>query len=302
MESLLLEIKMKDAWNGLSTREISGNGCLAKIRSAYTSLSAAERRVADLLLSQPLEVIHLPIDKLAKKSNVAKATVVRFCQSIGYKGYQGLKISLAQDSTPVMQYIQQDILPTDSPSIITRKVLQANIEALSETLKILNNTEMEKAIEAIINAQRVGFYGVGSSSPIADEAYQRFIRMGRECVYSSDPHVQINLALSFKEKDVAVGISHSGCTLETVRCVDTAKKNAATTICITNYSGSPLTKVSDIKLITSFKESGFPIEKMGARVAQLSIIEALAVNVAVQIPQRSSEHMEKLRTILKELM
>lgn len=122
----MLEIKMKHTWNGLSTKEISGNGCLAKIRSAYTSVSAAERRVADLLLSQPLEVIHLPIDKLAKKSNVAKATVVRFCQSIGYKGYQGLKISLAQDSTPVMQYIQQDILPTDSPSIITRKVLQAD--------------------------------------------------------------------------------------------------------------------------------------------------------------------------------
>lgn len=166
----------------------------------------------------------------------------------------------------------------------------------------MNNTEMEKAIEAIINAQRVGFYGVGSSSPIADEAYQRFIRMGRECVYSSDPHVQINLALSFKEKDVAVGISHSGYTLETVRCLDAAKKNEAITICITNYSGSPLTKVSDIKLITSFKETGFPIEKMGARVAQLAIVETLAVNVAVQIPQRSSEHMEKLRTILKELM
>ena len=212
-----LEIKMKHTQNKLPIREISGNGCLAKIRSAYTSLSAAERRVADLLLSQPLEVIHF-------------------------------SISLAQDSTPVMQYIQEDILPTDTSSLITRKVLQANIEALSETLKMLNNTEMEKAIEAIINAQRVGFYGVAA----------------------------FFLAVS--------------------------KKNAATTICITNYSGSPLTKVSDIKLITSFKESGFPIEKMGARVAQLSIIEALAVNVAVQIPQRSSEHMEKLRTILKELM
>lgn len=293
---------MKHTQNGLPTREISGNGCLAKIRSAYTSLSVAERRVADLLLSQPLEAIHLSIDKLAKRSNVAKATVVRFCQSIGYKGYQGLKISLAQDSTPVMHYIQQDILLTDSPSIITRKVIQANIEALSETLKIMNNAEMEKAIEAIIYAQRVGFYGVGSSFPVADEAYQRFIRMGLECVCSSDPHVQINLALSFREKDVAIGISLSGCTLETVRCLDTAKKNEATTICITNYSGSLLTKVSDIKLITSFKETGFPIEKMGARVAQLAIVETLAVNVAVQIPQRSSEHMEKLRTILKGLM
>jgi DNA-binding MurR/RpiR family transcriptional regulator len=288
--------------NRLSTREISGNGCLAKVRSAYTSLSAAERRVADLLLSQPLEAIHLSIDRLAKKSNVAKATVVRFCQSIGYKGYQELKISLAQDSIPVMQYVQEDVLPTDTPLIITRKVLQANIEALSETLKILNNTEMEKAIEAIINAHRVGFYGVGSSSPIANEAYQRFIRMGLKCVCSSDPHVQVNLALSFKEKDVAVGISHSGCTLETVRCLDMAKKNEATTICITNYSGSPLTKVSDIKLITSFKETGFPIEKMGARVAQLAIVEALAVNVAIQIPRKASEYIEKLRTKLKELM
>jgi len=294
-------LKNKEYTDISLVKRMSGNGCLAKVRSAYTSLSSAERRVADLLLSRPLEVIHFPIDELAKKSNVAKATVVRFCQSVGYKGYRELKISLAQDSVPVVSYIQQDILPNDSSPTIIKKVLQANIEALYETMKIISTTEVERAVKAILNAKRIGFYGVGSSFPIANEAYQRFIRIGLNCLHSTDPHVQINLALSFSKNDVAVGISHSGCSLETVRCLDIARKNKATTICITNYSRSPITRVSDIKLITSFKDLGFPIEKMGARIAQLAIVEALAVNVAVRIPRKASQYIEKLRATLKEL-
>lgn len=295
-------MRKKESINDSFDKAMIGDGCLAKVRSSYTSLSSAEKKVADFLLDHPLEVVHLSINELAKQSNVAKATIVRFCQSIGYKGYRDLKISLARDSVPVMLYIQQDISLTDDSSTIIKKVLQANIEALYETVKILDIQEIEKAVNAMLSAENIGFYGVGGSSPIANEAYQRFIRMGFKCCYSNDPHVQISLALSCRKNDVALGVSHSGYTPETVRCLKIARKNEATTICITNYNESPLTEVSDVKLITSFKDSGFPIEKMGARVAQLAIVETLAANVAAKIPRKASLSIEKLRAVLKDLM
>jgi DNA-binding MurR/RpiR family transcriptional regulator len=272
---------------------------LTRIRSVYPSLFSAEKRVADLILKQPQKVVYLPIGEVARKSRVAKSTVVRFCQSIGHKGYSELKISLAQDLVPDVKYIHQDIKPKDKSAAITEKVFHANIQGLADSLKILDSKEMEKAIEAVLNAKKVLFCGVGTSAPVAEEAYHRFLYLGIPCVFSGDPHLQIGLALSLTKKDVAVGVSHSGSTEDTLKPLKLAKENGATIICITNYINSPMAKLADIKLITSFREIIFRIAAMAARVAQLTIIEALYVNIAIRMKGKAVRNIEKLERLLR---
>ncbi|MFQ6067797.1 MAG: MurR/RpiR family transcriptional regulator, partial [bacterium] len=260
---------------------------LARIRSIYPSLFSAEKRVADLILKQPQKVVYLPIGEVARRSGVAKSTVVRFCRSIGHNGYGELKISLAQDLVPDVKYIHRDIKSKDDSAAITEKVFHANIEGLADSLKILDRKEMAKAIEALVNAKKVLFCGVGTSAPVAEEAYHRFLYLGIPCVFSGDPHLQIGLALSLTKQDVAVGVSHSGSTEDTLKPLKLAKENGATVICITNYINSPIAKLADIKLITSFREIIFRIAAMAARVAQLTIIEALYVNVAIRMKEKA---------------
>ncbi|MFQ5835937.1 MAG: MurR/RpiR family transcriptional regulator [bacterium] len=272
---------------------------LTRIRSVYPSLFSAEKRVADLILKQPQKVVHLPIGEVARRSNVAKSTVVRFCRSIGHNGYSELKISLAQDSVPEVKYIHQDIKPKDDSATVTEKVFHVNIQGLADSLKILDTKEMEKAIEALVNAKKVLFCGVGTSAPIAEEAYHRFLYLGIPCVFSGDPHLQIGLALSLTKQDVAVGVSHSGSTEDTLKPLGLAKENGATVICITNYINSPIAQLADIKLITSFREIIFRIAAMAARVAQLTIIEALYVNVAIKMKEKAVRNIEKLEKLLR---
>jgi len=272
---------------------------LTRIRSIYPSLFSAEKKVADLILKQPQKVVYLPIGEVARRSGVAKSTVVRFCRSIGHNGYSELKISLAQDLVPDVKYIHQDIKPRDDSATITQKVFHVNIHGLADSLKILDTKEMEKAIEALVNAKKVLFCGVGTSAPVAEEAYHRFLYLGVPCVFSGDPHLQIGLALSLTKQDVAVGVSHSGSTENTLKPLKVAKENGATVICITNYINSPMAQLADIKLITSFREIIFRIAAMAARVAQLTIIEALYVNVAINMKDKAVRNIEKLEKLLR---
>ena len=270
-----------------------------RIRSIYPSLFSAEKKVADLILSQPQEVVHLPIGEVARRSGVAKSTVVRFCRSVGHNGYSELKISLAQDLVPDLRYIHRDIEPKDDSATITEKVFHANIQGLVDSSKILDGKEMGKAIKALVNAKKVLFCGVGTSAPIAEEAYHRFLYLGIPCVFSGDPHLQIGLALSLTKRDVAVGVSHSGTTEDTLKALKVAKENGATIMCITNYVNSPIAQLADVKLITSFREIIFRIAAMAARVAQLTIIEALYVNVAIRMKERAARNIEKLEKLLR---
>lgn len=273
--------------------------CLAKIRSTYPSLFSAEKKIADVILEKPEEIIHLPVKDIARRSGVAESTVVRFCRSVGYKGYGKLKISLAQDLVSQVQYIHQNIQSRDNSDEVTKKVFLGNIQGLYDTLRIVDNTEMDKAIEALLEAKKVLFCGVGTSAPIAEEAFHRFLYLGVPCVFSGDPHLQIGLALSLTKKDVALGVSHSGSTEDTLKPLRLVKENRATIICITNYIRSPIAKLADIKLITSFREIIFRVAAMAARVAQLSIIEALYVNVAIRMKEKAVRNIEKLESLLR---
>jgi len=272
---------------------------LTRIRSIYPSLFSAEKRVADLILKQPQKVVYLPIGEVARRSGVAKSTVVRFCRSVGHNGYSELKISLAQDLVPEVKYIHQDIKPKDKSAKVTEKVFHANIQGLADSLKILDSKEMEKAIEAVLSAKRVLFCGVGTSAPVAEEAFHRFLYLGIPCVFSVDPHLQIGLALSLTKQDVAMGVSHSGTTEDTLKPLRVAKENGATIICITNYVNSPMAQLADVKLITSFREIVFRIAAMAARVAQLTIIEALYVNVAIRMKEKAVRNIERLERLLR---
>jgi len=273
--------------------------CLAKIRSVYPTLSNTEKRIGDFILKDPMRIVHLPIQELSKKSEVAESTIVKFCRNLGYEGYTDFKIALAQDIVLQEEYVHEDIEVEKGISEITRKVFNATVNSLSDSLKVLDPEEMEKAVDSIIGARKVIFYGVGTSAPIAEEACHRFLYIGIPCIFSPDPHLQVALGLTLNQEDVGIVISHSGITEDTLRAIKVAKEHKAKIICITNYPDSPIAKLSDIKLITSFREINFRIASMAARVVQLTIVDALYVNIALKTQEKALAHINKLKHLLR---
>jgi len=268
-----MEKEMKNKRKSSLKEELKG--CLIRIRGAYSDLYSAEKKVADYILDNPQEIMHLSVTEVASQSRVSEATVVRFCRSLGYKGYQDFKLTLARDTVSPIKTIHEDLEKSDDIGAITHKVFQNNIQALKDTLEVLDIKEMERAKEVLMKAEKILIIGVGTSSPNVMDAYNKFFRIGLNCSSQTDSHLQVMEAALLKKGDVLVAISHSGSTKDPIETLKVAKKRGATTICITNNSLSPITKEADIKLLTASRETRFKSEALASRIAQTSIINAL---------------------------
>jgi|SRR5580658_1625277 DNA-binding MurR/RpiR family transcriptional regulator len=270
-------------------------GSFVRLQGAYSGLRAAEQRVADFILRHPDELIYLTVTELAERTNTSESTVVRLCQKIGYKGYQEFKIVLARDLVEPTTEIYAEIEPDDDLSTVKSKVFQANAQALRDTIEVLDDAELSKAVDALAVAARVDLYGVGGSGPLAQDAYHKFLKLGIRAIALSDGDLMAMSSALLGPGDVALGISHTGASRDVTDALGRAKTNGATTICITHRSTSPITKVADIRLVTAAKQTAFRSDASSSRIAQLTIIDTLYVGVAHKAHDRSLKTIEKTR-------
>jgi RpiR family carbohydrate utilization transcriptional regulator len=270
-------------------------GCFVRIQGSYVSLRAAEQRVADFILKNAEELIYLTVTELAERTQTSESTVVRLCQKIGYKGYQEFKIVLARDLVEPTDAIYERIEESDALAAIKTKVFAANAQALQDTLEVLDDLELQRAIDAVSAAKRVEIYGVGGSGSIAVDAYHKFLKLGIASIAISDSDLMGMSAALLRPGTVALGISHTGMSRDVCEALDHAKTGGATTICITHRATSPITKVADIKLFTAAKETAFRSDAMSSRIAQLSIIDTIYVGVALKDYQHSTQTIAQTR-------
>ncbi|HSR12535.1 MAG TPA: MurR/RpiR family transcriptional regulator [Thermodesulfobacteriota bacterium] len=273
---------------------------LIKIRGAYSTFKKAEQRIAQAICENPEKVLNLSITELAEKSAASESSVVRFCKSLGYKGYYELKISLARELVITPHQIYEEISPSDDVSTIKHKVFQSNILALQETIKILNDEELERASEAICKARLLAFYGMAASAAVALDSSHKFMRINIRSVSYSDSHMQAISASLLQPGDVALGISHSGSSKDVVDALRIARQKGATTICLTHHTKSPITRVADIKLYTAARETALRSDAMTSRIAQLSILDVLYVSVALKRYETSLQAIERTKEALAE--
>lgn len=247
------------------------------IHSRYNSFTNTERKVADYILENIKDVIYMSITDLADACNVGEASVFRFCKTMNLKGYQEFKIVLAHsisldNETP---QLSSEITMQDSIEELSSKVLSSNVHALTETFNLLSENDISQAVEYMINAQRIHFFGVGSSLMTAMEAKNKFMRITNKTECSLDSHLQIMSAALMTEKDVAILISYSGSTKDTIEVAKVVKERKAKIISLTRFAKSPLKSFSDITLLCGANEGPLQGGSLSAKIAQLYLLDLL---------------------------
>jgi DNA-binding MurR/RpiR family transcriptional regulator len=267
----------------------------ARIRGAYSTLSKKEQRIADYILKQPEQIIHHTINQVADDLDVAESTVFRFCQRVGFKGYQALKIALASDVVAPLQDIHEDITETDTALEIAEKIFSTNGKTIESTRQILEGVSLEKAVELFLGARRIEFFGSGGSAVVALDAYHKFVRSGLQVSAILESHMQLMSASQLTTADVAVVISHSGASKETLDIAKLLKEKGVPMIAITNYAKSPLSKIADVSLYTVSQETAFRSEALASRIAELSLIDALFTAVMMRRGEAARTSLQQMR-------
>jgi DNA-binding MurR/RpiR family transcriptional regulator len=257
---------------------------LVRIRSLLPGLARAEQRVAKVVLEDPSAVARRSITEVALAANTSETTVTRFCKAVGVGGYPQLRIALAADTARSQARTSPDlggdITPDDDLAAVVGKVSFADARAVEETAEQLDVPSLQKVIEAMAGADRVDVYGVGASAFVAADLQQKLHRIGRVSFAWSDTHIMLTSAAVLTGGDVAIAISHTGATTDTVEALRVAREHGATTIALTNFPRSPITEVADHVLTTAARETTFRSGATASRIAQLTVIDCLFIGVA----------------------
>lgn len=286
--------------DGAEQRNHGPTAVLARTRSLLPSLSPSESAVAREVLKSPFEVVHLNVETLADRVGMSTTTVLRFCRSLGFSGFRDFKIALASELHDARPLPAGDVAAGDTMMDIVRKVFHADLEAIRETLDMLQPAAFQTAVEALSAARRVEFYGIGSSAPIALDAYYRMLRIGLDVSVATDSHMMEVSASLLGRDDVAFIVSHTGRTRETLGAARRAKESGATVIALTSYFRTPLVEASHTALVTATSETSFRAEAMSSRIAHLSVVDALYTVLATRYKEGSEETLERTSKIIED--
>lgn len=252
---------------------------LAIIRSRIHGLSRREHAIAEFALNNAEDLLSLSVTALAARLHVSEASVIRFCQHLGYRGYHEFKIFLARDMGRETPEIYSQLDPADHAATVLQKTTRLSMQALQDTLSILKGSELEHASRALLKARTIALFGVGGSGGIALVAQQRLLRLRLPAFACTDTHVLGLMGVQLREHDIAFGITHSGATREIVAALESAQDHGALTVALTNHADSPVTKVSRIVLLTGAAETPLASEAGASRIVQLAALDALCARI-----------------------
>tara|TARA_B100000676_G_scaffold259945_1_gene269326 strand:- start:177 stop:1034 length:858 start_codon:yes stop_codon:yes gene_type:complete len=273
---------------------------LKEIASARSSLRKSEIKVADFVLSEPEQVMHMRIVDLAQEAQVSEPTIVRFCRAIGCNGFQEFKVRIAQETAVANNLGQFAIAEDDSIDDICTKIADTTIQRLYQVKSQLLPAQVADAAQAMSSAMRVEFYGFGASGAVATDAQHKFFRLQVATAAYSDPHMQSMSAVTLGDRDVVVAISQSGRTLDLMHSIKLAQQHGAVVVSLAPQN-TPVSNAADLPIHINIEEDTDQFTPMTSRIAHLMVIDMLAVAVTQRRGPDFANHLNAIKQSIRSL-
>ena len=276
---------------------------LQYIKQNYDKFTDREKLIADYLLLENSEIIDMSAKEIAESTNTSAPTVVRFAKKLGFNSLNEMKINLSislkeKKSNVEFEYLDKDL----STKSIINGVKSSIHSIIDETVALISEEELDKAVELLTKAKTIYIYSVGVSSLVGLDFYYKLSRINKRCIVHADTHLQVTSSVLMEEGDVAVVISYSGETKEVLLSAKNAKDNNIPVISITKASiDNKLDEFSDIVLHVPYVEKSLREGAMTSRISQLAIIDMLFLGMARSIIKDVEEKLVITRKAVKEL-
>ena len=270
------------------------NTVLLKIKSLMPALSAKEQKIADFILDDPRFASRMTINEMAANLGVADSTVFKFTKKLGYRGFRDFRTDLLAEEFDPQISIHENVTPDDDPLTVAEKIIHSSAKSLNDTLALLSADDLERALDYLLGAARISFYGCGESGVIALDAYQKFLRSPIPCHAIMDSHMQLMQASLLTPDACAVVITHTGVTHEMYVVAKLAHNAGAKVILITSYPSQKISEYADITFVSTSDETSYRPESLSCRYAQLAIIDSLYTAMMFRLTETSTS-LHKIR-------
>ena len=287
--------------------EIMADTIVHRIRAGYGDMRKSEQKAADYILDHLEEARELPLDQLAKRARVSQPTVLRMVRALGFGGYRDFRYqlvselarNLSEGDLTIMPLYGYTLRPGERLEDIPGNMVAMAERMLEETLKNFSIRTYKKIVEVLRGARLIDIYSVENSEVTAQDFLAKLLYLGFSCRHFSDHYYQRISAGSLTDQDVAVGISYSGSSRDTVDVMRTAKKAGATTIVLTNFKDSPISRYADYLICTS-QEQLFYGDSIFSRTSQLLIVDMIYMGIIASDYDRYAKRLDSCEKVVRE--
>ncbi|KZC94011.1 MULTISPECIES: MurR/RpiR family transcriptional regulator [Clavibacter] len=278
-------------------------GPTTRIATVVNALQPSERRVVELILDDTEGVVEITAQELADRAGVARSTVVRSCQSLGYRGYPQLRVALTRELARSAARATTSGQDAHGPSALGR--IRSDLDALAAALprvgSVLTEAEVEDAVARVVAARRLVIVASGLSSPLALDLSMRLTAVGRPAEFVADPVGQQIAVSRLSPEDVVVVISGSGANELSLRGARSARAAGAAVVAVTSFATSPLGALADVALVVAPAKAGFRHEvEHTSRIPHVIVLESLVEIVADRLGTTAADTRAAVLTILSE--
>lgn len=262
-------------------------------------LTPSQKKLLNYILANDEEAVFLTIQELSQRVKVSVATVVRLARALGYAGFpefqQELRAIFRDKLTTVFRLRKAAQKETSEENVLV-KVLQQDIENITETLKQVSGDDFRRFVEALNAAERIVIIGLRSAHSLA---VLMGIALGflQRDVWIVTPGIgdMWDRLLGLKKDDVVVGICFPRYTKETVEVLRFAHERGIRTLAITDSPISPLARYAECVLPARCRMDSF-IESF---TAALSLINAVVTAAGVYRKDATMASLKKLEDFWK---
>lgn len=301
-------------------QQLTGKEIIIYARSIVPSLAKKERRVANFICNDYEELQNISINDLSKRLNVSIATVTKVSKKLKCSGYLDLKKKIADYLVSVSKLDQSNLLLAhelveeftthDSNQDIINDVFTQSIVALQETLNTVTSEEIDLVAKKLVEQLRgqlsnqtshhhtIYLFGIGGSGILCADFQHKLLKIGINAVFFNDVNMQLMAASLSKPGDIGIAISHSGSSQNPIKCLSMIAQHQGLTIAVTNRAMSPITSVAQYSLLSTSRNSPVVGENAAARLAQLTILDAIFSILTVRL-EGSQNGLKKTRKAIR---
>lgn len=290
---------------GSPTYYVSDIYPLHNLLAAARQMSESSLRVAQYIIENPQSVASMSIGELAKAASSNKSAVVRVSKLSGYAGYRGLRAALIENKgvmrgAEMAGHRASGVERADDFVNLARAVVRTNIEVAQDTLTLLDEGALLRAVDFILRAKHVFLVGFGASTPVVQDAYQRLLGLDVPSSTCSDAHILANIVENAGPDDLLFCFSYGGAGREIVEALKTARRRNAPTITLTTAPKSAAVGLSDVTLISAVRRTPRAFDSGAARVSQLVIIDVISAIIALKKSHEPGEATERFERAIGE--
>lgn len=273
-----------------------------KVLNNYPNFKGASKKIADYLLAHPKTFLQEDAQGLGKITKTSAASMIRFCQQLGFKGLKDFQIQLAQDSPQESENTIEPIVDNhDNPHIVLQKLLSSIEHNTEKTAHLIDGMALNQAINFLKNADRIYLAGVGASSLPAQDLYYKFIRSDKNVIFNQDIHIALERICYSHSTDVLIIFSYSGLTQEILLLAEQARKNHTPIIAITRSHQSPLVEISDVVLGVSTDEKLLRVGAINSLFSEVFVSSVLFLATINQDLPRLEEKFKETELVTNQL-